>query len=106
MEHQVVAHHSVRLVRAMVLDVERITKMNLGRCCLINYGMGSAVFESEDPFPDVRAFIPARGLTSPECFVLTLSKSLAAVSRYLLTVSRRPHPLWCRAREFVTLVTP
>ena len=30
---------------------------------VIIYGIGSAVFVSGDPFPDVRALIPARGLS-------------------------------------------
>ena len=33
---------------------------------IIIYGTGTAVFESEDPLPVMRALSPARGLTSPE----------------------------------------
>ena len=33
---------------------------------IIIYGMRSAVFVFGDPLPDVRALIPARGLTSPQ----------------------------------------
>ena len=60
--------HADVLGNVNTCDVRTLLVMNIVAVVLgiIIYGMGSAVFVFGDPFPEVRALIPARDLTSRE----------------------------------------